>query len=61
MNSMRRRACDRTPIVAGRVAAYLCYPRITWKCGSTRAKMVVLGTYALLSSYAITFALLRVS
>ena len=54
------RSNGHAPILVGRAAAYLRYPCIAWKCGSGRARVLILATYALVGSYVLTLALLSV-
>jgi hypothetical protein len=49
------------PALVGRAAAYLRYPRITWKRGSPNAKTLVLAAYAAVASYAVMLAFLGLS
>ena len=58
--STTRRSNGHTSILVGRAAAYLRYPRIAWKYGNGRAKVLILATYALVGSYVLTLALLSV-
>ena len=54
------RSNGHAPILVGRAAAYLRYPRIAWKYGNGRARVLILATYALVGSYVLTLALLSV-
>jgi hypothetical protein len=45
--------------VIGRAAAYLLHPAATWRCRGDRAKLLVVFTYSLAASYAVTMWLLQ--
>jgi hypothetical protein len=46
-------------IVIGRAAAYLLHPAATWRSQGDRAKLLVVFTYSLAASYAVTLWFLQ--